>query len=136
MRVVMKETVLILTDAFPPNIGGVESHLYDLCKYLAESDHRVFVVTYQPITTKAKGLKVERRKNLEIHRMQWFGYNLYPKLESYPILLFLYEFPGLFVSSLFFLLKRRKEVDVIHAQGLITGYITKILVKIFKKRCV
>lgn len=132
----MKENVFILTDAFRPNIGGVETHLDDLCEYLRKNGHYVFVVTYQPLLTKARGLKVERKKNLEIRRMQWFGHNLEYKLDPYPMLRFLHMFPGLLIGSFFILLKHRKKIDVIHAQGLIAGFVAKILNKIFRKRCV
>lgn len=132
-----KESVLILSPFFRPNIGGVETHLDDLCEYLRKNGHKVFVITYQPLTTKAKGKKLEKKENLEIHRMQWFGYNLFPKLELYPVIEFLYLFPGLFICSFFFfLLKHRKKIDVIHAQGLNAALITKIAARIFRKRVV
>ena len=129
------KNVLIITSGFSPNIGGLETHLDDLCRYLSKNGHKVLVVTYQPLITKTKGPKVERNGNLEIHRIKWPGHWFY-KLEAYPPLLFLYMFPGLFIGSLRLLLRHRKEVDVIHAHGIIPALATKILVKIFKKRSV
>ena len=126
----------MMSSYFSPNIGGLETHLDGVCNYLAGKGHKVFVITYQPLTTKGKGLKVERMGNMEIHRIQWFGYNWRHKLERYPALLFLYEFPGLFISSFLFLLRHKKEVDVIDAQGLIPAFMAKILAKIFNKRSV
>jgi len=126
----------MMSSYFSPNIGGLETHLDGVCNYLAGKGHKVFVITYQPLTTKGKGLKVERVGNMEIHRIQWFGYNWRHKLERYPALLFLYEFPGLFISSFLFLLRHKKEVDVIDAQGLIPAFMAKILAKIFNKRSV
>ena len=78
--------ILIITPAFRPNIGGVESYLDDLCDYLVKREHRVYVIAYQPITTKAKGLNFEKDRTLEIIRMPWFGHNLFHKLEKYPFL--------------------------------------------------
>jgi len=131
-----KKRILILSPFFRPNVGGVETHLDDLCEYLRTRNHYVYVLTYQPLTTKARGLRVEKRKNLEIHRVSWFGYNWFHKLEAYPLLDFIYLVIGLFFPSFFFLLKRKKEIEVIHAQGLSTAFIAKILSKVFKKRAV
>ncbi|RLI71487.1 hypothetical protein DRO97_09825, partial [Archaeoglobales archaeon] len=131
-----KKTILILSPFFRPNIGGVETHLDDLCEYLRRRGHKVFVITYQPLTTKAKGQKLERKENLEIRRIRWFGYNWFHKLEPYPIFEWLYLFPGLFVYTFLFFLKYRNKIDVIHAHGLISALITKILAKVFNKRSV
>lgn len=127
-----KLAVLILSPFFSPNIGGVETHFDDLCEYLRKNGHKVFVITYQPLTTKAKGQKLEKKENLEIRRVQWFGYNLFPKLEPYPLIEFLYLFPGLFIYSFLFLSRHRKELDAIHAQGFIASLVGKMLKPFFK----
>ena len=132
----MKHNILMISEAFSPNVGGLETHLEGVCEYLDEKGHKVFVITYQPLTTKVRGPRMEKRGNIEIYRVQWFGVNWRHILERYPVLLFLYVFPGLFFKSFFLLLKHRKDVDIIDAQGLITAFIAKILAKIFKKRCV
>ena len=126
--------VLILSPFFYPNVGGAETHLSDLCEYLRNNHYRVYVVTYQPLTTKVRGLKLEKKDDLEIHRIWWFGLNLFHKLESYPVLEFLYLTPWLLIRSFWFLLKSRKKISVIHAQGLNAAFIGKILSKIFDKR--
>jgi len=128
--------ILFLSNSFLPNTGGVETHLYHLCKYLIDKNYRIFVLTYQPLTTKAKGLTIERIKNLQIFRIQWFGCGLFHKFTRTPLLLFLYLFPGLFVVSLIFLLRKHKSIDIIHAQGLVPAFIVKIVNWIFKKRCI
>jgi len=128
--------ILIVTPFFSPNIGGVETHLDDLCTYLSQNDYRVFVVTYQPLTTRVKGLGLERRGNIEIHRCAWFGYGLFHKLNNRPFLNLLYLTPWLLLNSLFFMLKNHKRVDVIHAQGFNSALIGKILAKVFKKRLI
>jgi glycosyltransferase involved in cell wall biosynthesis len=129
-----KLNVLIICPFFRPNVGGVETHLDDLCEYLRTHNYKVYVLTYQPLTTKARGLKIEKKENLEIRRIWWPGFNLFHKLEPYPILEFLYLTPGLFLNTFFFLLNNRKKVDVIHAQGFNAAFISKILSRIFRKK--
>jgi len=51
-------------------------------------------------------------------------------------MLFLYLFPGLFVATLLFLLRNHSFIDVIHAQGLVSASVIKIVNQIFKKRCI
>jgi len=126
--------VLILSPFFYPNIGGVETHLNNLCEYLRTHSHRVYVLTYQPLTTVAKGLKLEKKENLDIHRIWWPGFSLFHKLEPYRILEFLYLTPWLLIRSFWFLLRNTKKINVIHAQGFNAAFIGKILSKIFNKR--
>lgn len=128
--------ILIITPFFSPNIGGVETHLDDLCQYLQKERRNVQVVTYQPITTRAKGQKVEKRGTVRIRRISWFGHNWFLKLEPYPPLEFLYLFPGLFLYGFFYLLRRRKRVQVIHAHGLIAGAVGTLLARLFRKHSV
>lgn len=132
----LKKNVLIVCPFFRPNIGGVETHLDDLCEYLRIHDYKVFVVTYQPLTTKTKGLRLEKKENLEIYRINWFGYGLFHKLESYPILEFLYITPRLLFGVLLFLLRNNQKIDIIHAHGLNAAFIAKVLFRIFKKKCI
>lgn len=130
------KNILILSPFFRPNIGGVETYLNDLCEYLIKHDYMVYVLTYQPLTTKTKGKKYEKKGNLEICRISWFGHNWFHKLEPYPLLEFLYLTPCLFAYTLFFLLRNYKKIDVVHAQGLSAAFIAKFLAKIFRKRLV
>jgi glycosyltransferase involved in cell wall biosynthesis len=119
-----------------PNIGGVEAHLDKLIGKLLALGHRVYLIAYQPLTTKTRGAAYEKNGNLEIHRVQWFGYNLFHKLEQYYVAQFLYLFPGLFIKSLIFYVQHHRELDVIHAHGLTGALIAKILKKIHGKRAV
>jgi len=82
--------VLILSPFFRPNIGVVETHLDDLCEYLRKNGHKAFVITYQPLIAKNRGQKLEKRENLEIRRIRWFGYNFFHMLEPYPLPEFIY----------------------------------------------
>ena len=131
-----KMHILIIVPTFRPNIGGVESYLDDLCTYLSEKNYRVSVITYQPLTTKAKGLKFEKTDGLEIRRISWLGNNLFHKLEPYPVLEFLYLTPWLFIHCFLFMVRHSRKIDCIHAQGLNAAFIAVFLAKIFKKRVV
>ena len=129
-----QSAILMVSPFFRPNIGGVETHLSDLTDYLNKKGHKVFVITYQPLTAKAKAPFVEKQRNLEIHRVNWFGYNWFYKLEPYPPLELLYLAPGLLLYSLFFMLRHR-EIDVVHTHGFIASFVGKFL-KLFLKRTV
>ncbi len=132
-----KPSVLILTPFYEPNVGGVETHLKDLTDYLKKQrKYRVYVLTYQPITTKAKGAYFERDRNVEIIRIPWVGFNLFHKLEPYPILEFLYITPWLFICAFIFLFLRGKRIKVIHAQGFNAAFMGKFLSGIFSKKLV
>lgn len=128
--------VLIICPFVSPNIGGVESHLDKLMDFLAKKKIYVYLVAYQPLVAEAKGKKFEKNEYGEIHRAQWFGRGWFNKLENCFPLVFLYLFPGLFISSFFFYIKRRDEIDCIHAHGFASAAIVKILAFIFPKRTV
>ncbi len=132
----MARRILILANMFSPNVGGLETHLDDLCAYLDNKKHKAWVIAYQPLTTRLRAKHIERRGTVEIHRISWFGHGLFYKLNSRPILEFAYMFPGLFIYALFFMLRNAKEVDIIHAQGVIPSCVAWILNVIFKKRMV
>src|SRR3989339_698676 len=133
----IKKRILLLTPFCPPGVGGAETHLEDLYEFLRTHDYFVYVLTYQPITVGTRGLPLERRKNLEIHRYNWFGNNLFHTFEKYhPIFNFLYLTPYLFFRSFIFLLSHKDKVDTINAHGLNAAFIAAALKKIFKKRAV
>ncbi len=131
-----EKSILILSPFFSPNIGGVESYLDDLCRYLIKQNRKVYVVTYQPLTTRARGLRFEKKGDLEIRRIAWFGHNLFHRLEPYPLLEFLYLTPWLFIHTLIFLIKNSSKIEVMHAQGLNAAFITRYLAPLFKKKAV
>lgn len=132
-----KKTILILTPVFSPNLGGAETHLDDLCDYLTTNNHRVFVLTYQPITTPIKGKSLERRKNLEIHRFNWISGDLFHKFENLPpIFNFLYLTPYLFLRTFIFLLSNQDKIDIIHAFGLNAAFIARWMRVFFGKKIV
>ncbi len=128
--------ILILTTIFGPNVGGVETHLEDLIKHGAKRKLFFYILTYQPLVTKAKGRYWEKGVESEVFRVPWPRCNLFLRLEKYPILEFFYLFPGLFLYGLLFLVIKHKEISVIHPQGLVAGTAGMILGKIFKKKVV
>jgi glycosyltransferase involved in cell wall biosynthesis len=127
-------SILMITHGFSPNMGGVEVHLDDLLDYLQKKDHKVFVVTYQPITEKLRAPSYERRnENIDIYRMRWFGYNWFNKLDRNLFLLFVYLGPGLLIQSFRVMLLNRNRVDVINSHGLIPAFVSLVLRFFFRK---
>lgn len=110
--------ILILTPFYSPNVGGVETHLSDLTQWLGErSDIDIDVLTYQPLTTQARGAPYETEGRVSVTRISWIGGTLFHRFESKPFLQFSYLALRLLVAAIFHLLKHKKY-DVIHAHGL------------------
>ncbi len=130
------KNVLLLTSHYPPNLGGVESHLTALVSALTKRNWKVVVSTYQPLAAKKSAPYFEKYKDLKIYRFPWLGFNIVHKLTPYPPLEFLYLFPGLLLMSFIILIKYQKEIDVIHAQGLVPTAIGVFMKIIFRKRLV
>ncbi|OGE29243.1 hypothetical protein A3H81_01700 [Candidatus Daviesbacteria bacterium RIFCSPLOWO2_02_FULL_38_18] len=125
--------ILQLTAHFRPNIGGVETHLDDLVEVLIKRGFDVDVLTYQPLTTDVFWRGVEKNKNIMVIRIPWIT-GLFYKLVSFPILEFFYLLPGLFFITPLILIW--KNSDVIHAHGLVAGFVGVFWGKIFNKRTV
>lgn len=131
-----KPKIMLLTPFFRPNVGGAETHAEELCRYLDKRGYHVEVQTYQPLTTRAKGAKKEICGNITIHRHSWPGFNIFHRVEKYPLLDFLYLSPYLGLRALLSMLDRNRRADVIHAQGFNAALIARLLKKIFKVRIV
>lgn len=131
-----KTTILMICPFAKPNLGGVESHLDKLIKFLTKNNCLIYLLTYQPLTMNIKAPRRESYPNLVIERVSWFGQGWFNKLEGSFPLSFAYLFPGLFVKSLFFYLKNHQKIDCLHAHGLAAAMIARILSKIHKKRIV
>lgn len=121
--------ILQLALSFSPNVGGVETHLSDLVRYLDKRGWKVFVLTYCPLTTKIKWKMYEEVNNVTIFRIPWFT-GLFYKLTSFPILEFIYLLPGLFFFTPIIILLYKPVV--IHAHGLVAGSIAVFWGKIFR----
>jgi len=125
--------VLQITTHFSPNIGGIETHLTDLITALIKRGWGVSVLTYQPLTTKSNSKFYEKDHGLTIIRIPWFP-GLFYKLISYPLLEFLYLFPGLFfVTPVILILKRP---DLINAHGIVAGFVGVFWAKVFNKKII
>ncbi|MFN4217593.1 MAG: hypothetical protein ACK4HQ_09365, partial [Brevinematales bacterium] len=69
------EHILLLSPTFPPDVGGVETHMSDIVNAFQKYPHyRVSVSTYKPIVTKKikKYKKIESIGNVTIYRHWWF----------------------------------------------------------------
>lgn len=131
----MKKVLLICPFA-RPNLGGVESHLDKLLNFLAKKNVYVYLLTYQPLSLPIRGKKFEQGKNYEIHRFDWFGTGWFNKLENSFPLTFAYLFPGLFMKSFIFFMRRPKQIDCIHAHGLAAAAMAKVIKWFFPIRIV
>lgn len=127
-----KPRILLLTPAYKPNLGGVETHLEDLTDYLNANSYRTTVLTYQPITTPVTGKSFEKNKNITVRRFNWISGNYFHTFVNlHPVFNFLYLTPYLFVRTFFYLLKHRDDYDMIHAIGLSTSFSARIFKMIF-----
>lgn len=125
--------ILEITAHYYPNVGGVETHLLDLVKYLNRQNNEVSVLTYQPLTTKTSWRVFSKEDKVSIFRIPWIP-GLFYIFVKYPFLEFIYLFPGLFIITplIIFL----KSPNVIHAHGLIAGFVAVIWGKLLNKRVV
>lgn len=114
-------TILHLTPFFSPNLGGVETHLNDLISYLRIRNFKTIVLTYQALAGRVKGKKQEISKNLEIYRIPWIT-GLFDKTKSFPLFNFLYLTPVLLLHSVLLLLRKGREIKIIHAHGINAAY--------------
>lgn len=129
------QNILIICPFFRPNIGGVESHLDLLVKYLVEKKYSTTVLAYKPLTTKINRYKKrEISKNLIIHRFWWFGTKIFDKTTPYPLLQFIYVVPGLLFHTFFYLLKNHQKIDVIHAHGFAAAFIVRFCCLFFRNK--
>jgi glycosyltransferase involved in cell wall biosynthesis len=127
-------TVLLLTPFFSPNVGGVETRFDNITEYLDRHGYRVWVLTYQPVVTQGvRGAPYERRgERTEIWRLAWPGGDWFHRLLDKPLLCALYLCPGLLWKGFWFLLRRRREVDVIHAPGFNAALVARLLRAVFR----
>ncbi len=122
------KNILFLTPFFSPNVGGAETFQDELIKELIKC-HKVTVITFQPFTKKIE--KEEFTHSLKIYRLSWWlkqsnawqGTSLRNALSVIPQMAF--KSFSLLVTNRF---------DVIHAQGLLSGFVAILLKKLFKTK--
>ncbi len=125
--------VLQLSVHLFPNVGGVETHLSDLFRSLIEKKWQVFVLAYQPLSTKTNWKIWEKEKNLTILRIPWIR-GFFEKLVHLPVVEFIYLVPGLFLLTplvIFFF-----KPKVLHTHGLSAAVAGVFWGKLFKTRTV
>lgn len=123
----MKPTILLVSFVFSPNLGGIETHLDDLCTQLIQKGHVVTVITYQPLISSFSAPIVENHDRLTIIRIPWFKGNLYNKLENNPLGQILYLAPPIFLCSFVYLFLKRKSIRVIQTHGFLMAIVGAIL---------
>ena len=129
-----RKIILYITPFARPNIGGAETSVDKLIRFTAEHGYYPVLITYQPLTTRARGAPHEIGNGFEIYRVSWFGNGWFNKLENYFPLSFIYLFPGLFLKSLTYYLQNSKNICCIHAHGFVSGFIANLLTLLKKNR--
>lgn len=133
---VARKRVLMISPFTRPNQGGVEAHLDKLINFLKKKNIFVYLITYQPLMTNARGMSVEEGENYIIYRLNWFGRGWFDTIERCFPLTFLYLVPGILFKSTSFYSKNWKEIDAIHAHGFVAAFIAKVLKLIHPVRTV
>lgn len=122
----------------------METHLADLCDYLADKGHQISVITYHPAFSQPHyripldTKRLEIHGNIEIHRILSRGFfisHLLPRLSG-TFFEFLYFVPGLLAYSFVFMFVNYRKIDVIHAHGLASGLVGSLLSMFFRRRCI
>jgi len=131
--------VLVLSQTFPPDVGGVETHLTDLTEAFQRQrpDWRVWIVAYKPIVTEVSDYQPkEQHNNVTIRRFWWIGGNIFRRLEKAPVLMVLYIVPYFMVRLFFYMVFRMRQVDVIHVHGINMALVGFFFGTLFNKRVV
>jgi glycosyltransferase involved in cell wall biosynthesis len=137
MEKMEKNEIVLVSPFFPPNVGGLETHLQYLTNYLSQKNINATVITYKPLTTRtAFWERKEKKGSVSIIRINWFGHRLFEKFAKYPFLEFLYIFPGLFMGTLLYSLRNRKKISCFHAHGLAAASVVRIVNLFLKKRSI
>jgi len=122
--------VLLITPFFSPNKGGVETHLDDLVAVLREQGLRTYVLTYQPLNLDERSKAQEDDGIIQVRRVPWLQGGTYNRLEKHRLIQLLFTTTGLLLFSTYYMIRHRKVIHLIHAQGLyatVVGSILKIL---------
>jgi len=129
-----QKNLLVIAPFFRPSLGGAETYINELCEFFRKHNYFVNVFSYQPVIISGiRGKKLERLKNMEIRRFSWIGHDIFHKFQHYPIIIFIYLVPYLFIRCFFWMLRNHKKIDVIDAEGLNAAFIAKALGFLFKK---
>ncbi len=126
--------ILHITPFFSPCIGGVETHLSDLTSELDSIGYKNIVLTYSPITTPNVFWKSKESfgKDSFVRRFPWIGFNLFHRLERYPLINFFYITPYLLLRSFLWLAMHRPQIAAVHSHGINGAMIGVVLKKVYK----
>lgn len=127
-------SLLIVSIAYTPNVGGVETHLSDLVSALIQKKKKVIVLTYQPVTNNKRAKYIENSPNLTIIRLPFVS-GLFYNLVHHPALEFIYLTPLLFFA-LPAVLIFNPSIKTIHSHGLIAGFVSVVWGKVFGRRVI
>lgn len=122
--------LLLLSFIFSPNVGGVETHLDELCEYLLRHNVTITVITYQPIIGNKKAPIIEKKEHITIYRIPWIRGNLFNRLIAHPVFQMLYLIPAIFLFSSLYLLRNNK-INIIQSHGFNMAITAYVLSKLF-----
>ena len=136
------KSVLILSNSYKPNIGGIETYIENLLDILEKSGYYTYLLTFKQATY-AKNFNVkklpskafEKRKMHEIRRYNFIDFDFNTIIKS-NLVRDMFSFFNLFFHSFLFLMKYKNKVSIIHAQDTTTAAIAYLLSKMFKKKWV
>lgn len=130
-----QRVILVLSPFFTPNVGGVETHLDDLCTALAEGGWNVEVLTYRPLTARTSWQRREFRDGVVIRRLWWPAGRWFHLFEGSALLQFLYLVPRLLLGT-FRRMLRADRPDVVHAHGFAAAFVGRLLCPVFGSRLI
>ena len=124
--------ILIISPDFYPNIGGSEIYFLNIAKYFKNLKFLVYCLEYsdQP---KNKKLNLD---NLQVKRLKWFSGKLkvFFCLKRNSLFIFLNYVLGLLPFSIYHFIKDKKDVKLIHCNGVAALFIAFLLKLLFFKK--
>lgn len=135
--------ILTLSRTYLPDIWWIETHIFNLSNVIKkhQDEYSFSILCFAPIFySNTKDFKKEEKDwNIFIKRISfpkfWVNFLLNNSTFSLKIL-WIYMLPKYFISLRKFLLKKKKEIDIIHIQWAFTLIAWVILAKIFKKKVI
>lgn len=127
---------MMISFFFRPSMGGLETHMDDLCRYLSSSNHKTFVVTFQPLTSQKSDRILERQGNLTVYRIPSPLHNMFYRFQSRTMLRYVLLTPFLLAASLFVMALHRKDIEVVHCHDLNSSVLCAFVSWLFGKRSV
>jgi glycosyltransferase involved in cell wall biosynthesis len=133
--------VLHVTPVCPPNVGGIEAHIYDLRDYFCRRGYRVYVLTYMPksirrilnVSNPPEAPAREKHGNFEIERVGFIDpLGIFFRLRAAAVASFFEMLAYLFS----YMLRNRDNIDVLHAHGSEAYCASLFIARLFGKKVV